>query len=103
MKEEIDRQRNEGRVIRQPEVTTKHGKLKSDRKSRPQQMYMDDLAALDNLSEDTIVQQLEKRFDQRQIYTYIGDILVAVNPFADLGLYTEKVRNLSEFIISLLS
>jgi len=55
-------------------------------------MYMDDLAALDNLSEDTIVQQLQKRFDQRQIYTYIGDILVAVNPFADLGLYTEKVR-----------
>ncbi|XP_059476387.1 myosin-IIIb-like isoform X1 [Neocloeon triangulifer] len=90
LKEEIDKQRAEGRVIRQPEVTTKHGKLKSDRKSRPQQMYMDDLAALDNLSEDTIVQQLEKRFDQRQIYTYIGDILVAVNPFNELGLYTEK-------------
>nr|CAD7261451.1 unnamed protein product [Timema shepardi] len=48
---EITRQRAEGRSHRQPEVTTKHGKLKSDRKSKPQPMYMDDLAALDILSE----------------------------------------------------
>nr|CAD7201600.1 unnamed protein product [Timema douglasi] len=48
---EITRQRAEGRAHRQPEVTTKHGKLKSDRKSKPQPMYMDDLAALDILSE----------------------------------------------------
>ncbi|KAF4520317.1 hypothetical protein B566_EDAN004377 [Ephemera danica] len=89
LKEEIDRQRAEGRVSRQPEVTTKHGQLKSDRKSRPQPMYMDDLAALESLSEDAIVKQLEHRYEQKQIYTYIGDILVAVNPFADFGLYSD--------------
>jgi myosin-3 len=48
---EIERQRAEGSSHRQPEVTTKHGKLKPDRKSKPQPMYMDDLAALDILSE----------------------------------------------------
>jgi hypothetical protein len=48
---EILRQRAEGSSHRQPEVTTKHGKLKPDRKSKPQPMYMDDLAALDILSE----------------------------------------------------
>ncbi|XP_033323906.2 myosin-IIIb isoform X1 [Megalopta genalis] len=88
LKEEIRRQRMEGRVHRQPEVTTKHGKLKTDRKTRPEKMYMDDLAALDMLSEDGIVDQLEHRYEQGQIYTYIGDILVAVNPFTNLGLYT---------------
>ena len=51
-------------------------------------MYMDDLAALDMLSEDGIVDQLQHRYEQAQIYTYIGDILVAVNPFTSLGLYT---------------
>ncbi|XP_069672444.1 myosin-IIIb-like isoform X3 [Periplaneta americana] len=86
---EISRQRAEGRSHRQPEVTTKHGKLKPDRKTKPQPMYMDDLAALDILSEDGIVEQLQRRFEQNQIYTYIGDILVAVNPFTDLGLYTD--------------
>lgn len=43
LKKEIQRQRADGRVCRQAEVTTKHGKLKSDRKSKPQKMYMDDL------------------------------------------------------------
>ncbi|XP_067001655.2 myosin-IIIb isoform X2 [Anabrus simplex] len=87
---EIQRQRKEGRSHRQPEVTTKHGKLKSDRKSKPQRMYMDDLAALDLLTEDGIVEQLQCRFEQNKIYTYIGDILVAVNPFTDLRLYTDQ-------------
>lgn len=40
---EISKQRVNGRSFRQAEATTKHGKLKSDRKSRPQKMYMDDL------------------------------------------------------------
>ncbi|CAL7948662.1 unnamed protein product [Xylocopa violacea] len=88
LREEILRQRADGRVHRQPEVTTKHGKLKTDRKARPEKMYMDDLAALDTLSEDAIVDQLQHRYEQAQIYTYIGDILVAVNPFTNLGLYT---------------
>lgn len=87
---EIQRQRVEGRSPRQAEVTTKHGKLKSDRKSRPQKMYMDDLAGLEILSEDAIVEQLQKRYESNLIYTYIGDILVAVNPFTSLGLYTSQ-------------
>lgn len=40
------------------------------------------------LSEEAIGEQLQKRFESNQIYTYIGDILVAVNPFTNLGLYT---------------
>lgn len=54
-------------------------------------MYTDDLATLETLTEDAIVEQLQKRYNQNQIYTYIGDILVAVNPFADIGVYTTKV------------
>lgn len=88
LKLEIQRQRVEGRTYRQAEVTTKHGKLKSDRKSKPEKMYMDDLASLEILSEEAIAEQLQKRFESNQIYTYIGDILVAVNPFTNLGLYT---------------
>jgi myosin-3 len=55
---------------------------------------MDDLAALDLLSEDAIVDQLQNRYERSQIYTYIGDILVAVNPFINLGLYTGMVNNI---------
>lgn len=55
-------------------------------------MYTDDLATLEVLTEEAIVEQLQKRYTQNHIYTYIGDILVAVNPFTDVGIYTTKVR-----------
>lgn len=91
LKEEIRRQRLQGVVHRQLEVTTKHGKLKINRRIRPEKMYMDDLAGLDVLSEEAIVNQLQHRYEKAQIYTYIGDILVAVNPFNNLSLYTGVV------------
>ncbi|KAL0851257.1 hypothetical protein ABMA28_007093 [Loxostege sticticalis] len=92
---EIKRQRAEGRSCRAPEATTKRGKLKSHRKARPEKMYTDDLATLEVLTEDAIVEQLQKRYNDNQIYTYIGDILVAVNPFTDIGIYTTKVNQTS--------
>lgn len=46
LKQEIQRQRNEGMLRRQAEVTTKHGQLKPDRKSKPQKMYLDDLGRM---------------------------------------------------------
>lgn len=88
---EIKRQRAEGRCCRAAEATTKRGKLKSHRKARPEKMYTDDLATLEVLTEEAIVDQLQQRYTQNQIYTYIGDILVAVNPFTDVGIYTTKV------------
>lgn len=47
-------------------------------------------ASLEILSEEAIAEQLQKRFESNQIYTYIGDILVAVNPFMNLGLYSSE-------------
>ncbi|XP_052758788.1 myosin-IIIb-like isoform X2 [Galleria mellonella] len=91
---EIKRQRAEGRSGRAPEATTKRGKLKSHRKAKPEKMYTDDLATLEVLTEDAIVEQLEKRYNQNHIYTYIGDILVAVNPFTDIGIYTTKTQQI---------
>ncbi|CAK1601925.1 unnamed protein product [Parnassius mnemosyne] len=91
---EIKRQRAEGRSFRAPEATTKRGKLKSHRKARPESMYTDDLATLEVLTEDAIVEQIQNRYNQNQIYTYIGDILVAVNPFTDIGIYTPKTQQI---------
>lgn len=52
LKAEIRYQREvSGRVQKHPDVTTKHGKLKSKRKNPPTTIYVDDLAALDSLSE----------------------------------------------------
>ncbi|XP_028966557.1 myosin-IIIb [Galendromus occidentalis] len=80
-----------GIIKRPPEITTKHGQLKTDRKSKPEPILVDDLALMEVLSEDTILEQLSRRYKQGQIYTYIGDILLALNPFQHLSIYSADV------------
>ncbi|XP_036367897.1 myosin-IIIb-like isoform X6 [Octopus sinensis] len=77
-------------VIHTPDVTTKHGQLKSKRASKRPVNVPDDLATLETLDPDVITRQLEERYKHSIIYTYIGDILLAVNPFRPLNIYSEK-------------
>lgn len=50
---------------------------------------VDDLVLLDDISEGGIVQNLKSRFNSDLIYTYIGPVLISVNPFKTIqGLYT---------------
>eukprot|EP00036_Acanthoecidae_sp_10tr_P023927 CAMPEP_0206317818 /NCGR_PEP_ID=MMETSP0106_2-20121207/16837_1 /ASSEMBLY_ACC=CAM_ASM_000206 /TAXON_ID=81532 /ORGANISM="Acanthoeca-like sp., Strain 10tr" /LENGTH=2291 /DNA_ID=CAMNT_0053749433 /DNA_START=151 /DNA_END=7026 /DNA_ORIENTATION=+ len=49
----------------------------------------DNLVLAPELSEASMRQQLERRFANRDVYTYVGDILVAVNPFTQVPLYDD--------------
>ncbi|XP_025836982.1 myosin-IB-like [Agrilus planipennis] len=44
----------------------------------------------DYLSEEAFVNNLERRFKEHLIYTYIGPVLVSVNPYKDLNIYTSE-------------
>ena len=49
---------------------------------------VEDLASLPELNEAILLDELRMRYKQNNIYTYVGDILVSVNPFKTiLGLY----------------
>ncbi|KAM9857023.1 unconventional myosin-XV [Aulostomus maculatus] len=48
---------------------------------------MEDLTQLPELNETTVLMNLKKRYDQELIYTYIGSILVSVNPYKLLNIY----------------
>ncbi|XP_060540202.1 myosin-IIIa [Pantherophis guttatus] len=65
-------------------------KLENLTRSRTANQEVDDLATLEILDENTITEQLEKSYARGQIYTYVGDILIAVNPFRNLDLYSTK-------------
>ncbi|XP_039211219.1 myosin-IIIb [Crotalus tigris] len=54
----------------------------------------DDLVNLEILDEDTIIYQLKKRYGDLQIYTYVGDILIALNPFQNLSVYSPQFSKL---------
>eukprot|EP00072_Mus_musculus_P025957 NP_680779.3 myosin-IIIa [Mus musculus] len=55
---------------------------------------VDDLATLDVLDENTVSEHLEKCYSRDQIYIYVGDILIALNPFQSLGIYSTKLSRL---------
>ncbi|XP_062869423.1 unconventional myosin-IXAa [Trichomycterus rosablanca] len=56
----------------------------------PQLQHHDDLCKLPDLSEKTLLENLRARFKQEKIYTYVGSILVAINPFKFLPVYNPK-------------
>ena len=53
----------------------------------------DDLCRLPTLSEQTLLEHLERRFSQGRIYTYVGEILISVNPFRFFPMYNPKFIN----------
>ncbi|XP_067686913.1 unconventional myosin-Ib-like [Haliotis asinina] len=50
-----------------------------------------DAVLLDPMTEDAFIANLEERFKHDQIYTYIGNVVVSVNPYTRLQLYTPSV------------
>lgn len=52
---------------------------------------MSDLTLISKISNEAINDNLKKRFEHGEIYTYIGHVLVSVNPFRDLGIYSDQV------------
>lgn len=47
-----------------------------------------DSVLLEPLSEDIFITNLHQRFKRDHIYTYIGNVLVSVNPYKKLALYS---------------
>jgi len=51
----------------------------------------DDMITLPHLHEPAILHAIGGRFDEGKIYTWTGPVLIAVNPFERLALYTDKI------------
>lgn len=50
-----------------------------------------DAVLLHPMTEDAFIENLKTRFNHEQIYTYIGTVVVSVNPYQKLPLYTTEV------------
>lgn len=58
---------------------------------KKKEVGVSDLTLISKISNEAINDNLKKRFENAEIYTYIGHVLVSVNPFRDLGIYTDQV------------
>lgn len=49
-----------------------------------------DMVMLDQVNEQEFVKNIKLRFDKKQIYTYIGEQVVVMNPYQRLPLYGKE-------------
>uniref|UniRef100_A0A915E6G7 Uncharacterized protein n=1 Tax=Ditylenchus dipsaci TaxID=166011 RepID=A0A915E6G7_9BILA len=61
-----------------------------DREHDPKNEGVIDLVLLPELSTKTIVDNLQLRFSKGRIYTYIGEVLIAINPYRNLNIYGKE-------------
>ncbi|XP_040912499.1 unconventional myosin-Ib isoform X6 [Toxotes jaculatrix] len=63
-----------------------------------------DMVLLEPLSEDSFLENLKNRFDHSEIYTYIGSVVISMNPYRSLPIYTpdkvEEYRNRNFYELS---
>ncbi|XP_059539291.1 unconventional myosin-Ia isoform X2 [Myotis daubentonii] len=48
---------------------------------------VEDLVLLEPLEEESMLKNLQLRYENKEIYTYIGNVLVSVNPYQQLPIY----------------
>ncbi|XP_062888168.1 unconventional myosin-If-like [Mobula hypostoma] len=54
------------------------------------QSGVDDMVLLSKITEDAIVENLKKRYMDDYIFTYIGTVLISVNPFKQMPYFTDR-------------
>ncbi|CAH2306622.1 unconventional myosin-Ib-like [Pelobates cultripes] len=63
-----------------------------------------DMVLLEPLNEESFMNNLKMRFDHGEIYTYIGSVVISVNPYKSLPIYTpdkvEEYRNRNFYELS---
>ncbi|KAK6490278.1 myosin-IIIa-like [Huso huso] len=92
---EKTRKQQEKKTDRSTENTERHERINTKKSSYMKSLNsnlddVDDLATLEILDENTVTEQLQNRYSKEKIYTYVGDILIAVNPFQKMDLYAPQ-------------
>nr|XP_033811648.1 LOW QUALITY PROTEIN: unconventional myosin-If [Geotrypetes seraphini] len=54
------------------------------------QSGVDDMVLLTKITEEAIVENLKKRYMDDYIFTYIGSVLISVNPFKQMPYFTDR-------------
>uniref|UniRef100_A0A670HZQ6 Myosin IB n=1 Tax=Podarcis muralis TaxID=64176 RepID=A0A670HZQ6_PODMU len=53
-----------------------------------------DMVLLEPLTEESFIDNLKQRFDHSEIYTYIGSVVISINPYRSLPIYSPEKGSL---------
>lgn len=57
-----------------------------------EKLFVEDLAALERLSDEVILEEIRNRFKIGASYSFVGDVLLTLNPNKELPSYDRKVN-----------
>ncbi|XP_076245850.1 STKc_myosinIII_N_like and MYSc_Myo21 domain-containing protein ninaC [Calliopsis andreniformis] len=86
-----------GKLDRRPEVIIRKGFLKTHQTDPLEPMFMEDIAALEILTEDTILDELHERLRQGYYHSFVGDILLILNPNEKQDIYGSDYHTKYQF------
>lgn len=74
----------------QPESLVHEGFIKNH-DNKLEKMYVEDLAAIEPLSDDAILDEIRNKMKIGMSYSFIGDILLSMNPNQKYPMHDRKV------------
>ncbi|XP_076658174.1 STKc_myosinIII_N_like and MYSc_Myo21 domain-containing protein ninaC isoform X2 [Halictus rubicundus] len=86
-----------GKLERRAEVLVQRGFLKTHQTDPLEPMFMEDVAALESLTEDTILDELHERLRQGYFHNFVGDILLILNPNEQQDIYGSDYHTKYQF------
>ncbi|XP_031771312.1 neither inactivation nor afterpotential protein C [Apis florea] len=86
-----------GKQERKLEILVRKGFLKTHQTDPLEPMFMEDLAALETLTEDAILDELHERLRQGYYHSFIGDILLILNPNEQQDIYGSDFHTKYQF------
>lgn len=81
------------KVIKKPEISIYKDTMRQY-ESKPEKMYVEDLAALEKITEEKLLTELSNRIVLGNSYTFVGDVLLSIN---SNELPTEYDRSVNYF------
>lgn len=78
-----------------PERIIKNGLLVTEGTKEAETLQVEDLAALENLTEDNILAELQTKLAKGPFTSFVGDILLILNPNTNEDIYNEAVSNIN--------
>ncbi|XP_078049671.1 STKc_myosinIII_N_like and MYSc_Myo21 domain-containing protein ninaC isoform X2 [Augochlora pura] len=86
-----------GKQERRAEVLVRRGFLKTHQTDPLEPMFMEDIAALEVLTEDAILDELHERLRQGYFHSFVGDILLILNPNEPQDIYGSDYHTKYQF------
>lgn len=79
------------RTSKREEISIIKGYVKRYQQN-PEKMFIEDLAALEKVSEETIAEEIRSRLKKGHSYTFIGDVLLSINSNEMPTVFPKSVR-----------